>query len=171
MQLWCHEAFRIIGDRMWDPADKVWLQRQLDERLAGVFATSWADLFEPFGGEVPPFVNFMRSADNPPFEPVTDLGKLKALLTEKMEDYAMEPGNSAMDLVLFKDALLHMCRISRILNQPRGNALLVGVGAFWNLRRARSAATALAFLRCVGQFRSNEHAVALGAFAETNQHS
>lgn len=129
LTLWCHEAFRIIGDRMWDAADKSWLQRQLEERLSSVFSISWADLFQPYGGEVPPFVNFMRQMDNPPFEVVADVPALKALLTEKLEDYAMEPGNSAMDLVLFQDALLHLCRISRILNQPRGNALLVGVGA------------------------------------------
>ena len=65
----------------------------------------------------------------PPYEPATDIPALKTFLTEKLEDYGMEPGCSAMDLVLFKDALLHLCRISRVLAQPRGNALLVGVGA------------------------------------------
>ena len=51
--------------------------------------------------------------DNPPYEPVRDMNQLKDLLTEKLEDYALEPGNSAMDLVLFRDALHHVCRIHR----------------------------------------------------------
>lgn len=76
LQLWCHETFRIIGDRMWDTADRTWLRGQLDDKLKAIFGTSWDELFGE-GKDCPPFVSFMRSTENPPYEPVTDFAVLK----------------------------------------------------------------------------------------------
>lgn len=33
-----------------------------------------------------------------------------------------------LDLVLFEDAVAHLCRIARIMRQPMANALLLGMG-------------------------------------------
>ena len=96
---------------------------------------------------MPPYVSFMRAIDQPPYEPVTDLKALKDFLTTKLEDYALEPGKSAMDLVLFRDAINHVCRIHRVLMQPRGNMLLVGVGGSGRKSLSRLA-TYVADLKC-----------------------
>jgi hypothetical protein len=52
LQLWVHETFRVVGDRMWDPADVMWLRKQIDERLSSTFSTNFATLFEDFNEEV-----------------------------------------------------------------------------------------------------------------------
>lgn len=88
-----------------------------------------------------------QNVEVPPYEPVRDMHALKDLLTEKLDDYGLEPGHSHMDLVLFKDALHHICRIHRILQQPRGNALLVGVGGSGRKSLSRLA-TYVAELKC-----------------------
>ena len=44
----------------------------------------------------------------------------------KLEDYNLT-AESKMDLVFFEDAVKHCCVILRILMQPRGNAMLIGV--------------------------------------------
>lgn len=48
-------------------------------------------------------------------------------MEEYMDDYN-QISTSKLKLVLFMDAVQHVCRIARILRQPLGNALLLGLG-------------------------------------------
>lgn len=61
------------------------------------------------------------------YEEVRDLKKLVKLLEDKTLDYNFSFTQSQMDLIFFEDAIDHICRITRVLNQPRGNAMLIGV--------------------------------------------
>ena len=49
------------------------------------------------------------------------------ILEEYLDDYN-QITTAQMKLVLFSDAVKHVARISRVIRQPLGNALLLGMG-------------------------------------------
>jgi dynein heavy chain len=52
--------------------------------------------------------------------------KLEIHVNDALKEY--NDNNAYMGLVLFDDAMKHVCRITRIVMPPSGHALLVGVG-------------------------------------------
>ena len=126
IRLWVHELFRVFYDRLNNPTDKKWFRSLVDHKLVDDFESSLKLLFK---NGMTPFGDFMREGmENPPYEEITDEPAMIKFLQGKMEEYNMEKGVVPMHLVLFKDALEHVCRILRIIRMPRGHALLVGVG-------------------------------------------
>ena len=53
--------------------------------------------------------------------------QLQKTCEEMLDDYN-QINTAQMNLVLFMDALKHVTRISRVIRQPLGNALLLGMG-------------------------------------------
>lgn len=70
---------------------------------------------------------------------VQDMPSLVRLVESYLEDYN-STSTSPMKLVLFLDAIEHVSRICRIIRQPLGNALLLGVGGSGRQSLARLAA-------------------------------
>eukprot|EP00951_Prasinocladus_malaysianus_P003902 scaffold27623_cov51-Prasinocladus_malaysianus.AAC.1 len=64
--------------------------------------------------------------DNPLYKSCSSYEEVKKVLEEKLAEY--NESNATMDLVLFQQAIEHITRIARIIDLPRGNAMLVGVG-------------------------------------------
>ena len=79
-----------------------------------------------------------RGIGEPKYMPITKWDGLNKILMDALNSY--NELNAAMDLVLFEDAMSHICRINRILESPRGNALLVGVGGSGKQSLSRLAA-------------------------------
>ena len=72
------------------------------------------------------YCHFANGIGEPKYAPVTNFGDLSKILVEALDGY--NEINAQMNLVLFEDAIFHILRINRILEAPRGNALLIGVG-------------------------------------------
>ena len=66
-------------------------------------------------------------ADPKVYGEVLEYDQLHAVVTEYLTDFN-STSKKFMHLVLFLYALEHVCRICRVIKQPFGNALLVGVG-------------------------------------------
>ena len=84
------------------------------------------------------FTHFSAGIGDPKYMPIDDWQQLIRLLTDALDNY--NEVNASMNLVLFEDAMMHVCRINRILESPRGNALLVGVGGSGKQSLSRLAA-------------------------------
>jgi len=83
--------------------------------------------------------HFAQGIGDPKYAPIAGWAQLNKILTEALENY--NELNAAMNLVLFEDAMSNICRINRILESPRGNALLIGVGGSGKQSLSRLAAS------------------------------
>jgi dynein heavy chain len=136
LRCWCHEIYRVFGDRLTDQPDCKWMDEIVREKVTEDFKM---DANEIFASERLVFASFMTvEIDNRCYEEVNDMQKMKEQIEEYLDDY----NNTfaiQMPLVMFLDACSHCARISRVLEQPNGNVLLLGVGGSGRQSLARLA--------------------------------
>ncbi|KAL1498812.1 hypothetical protein AB1Y20_014117 [Prymnesium parvum] len=124
-RLWLHEVYRVYGDRLTNENDCL----RFDEITARYTKTFFEDLDQIELHSAPLiFSSFAlaKSSDEKIYLNIDSYDKLKRILQTKLNEH--NESNARMDLVLFEQAMEHVTRISRIIDSPRGNALLVGVG-------------------------------------------
>jgi dynein heavy chain len=78
------------------------------------------DVIDEYGDivEVAPFV----------YEACPDIEYIRNKCNTKLGGYNEKYPSKKMNLVIFDDALFHLLRVTRVINSPSGNVLLVGVG-------------------------------------------
>ncbi|XP_042198221.1 dynein axonemal heavy chain 9 isoform X3 [Callorhinchus milii] len=124
VKLYLHESNRVYRDKM------------LEEKDFGTFDKIQTEMVKKFYDDVEEtleqtrtmnmYCHFAHGVGEPKYMPVEDWESVNKILVEALDNY--NEVNAAMNLVLFEDAMSHICRINRILEAPRGNALLIGVG-------------------------------------------
>jgi dynein heavy chain len=138
-RLWVHEVHRVFGDRLINDEDKLsflgWVSDITTTKLGVKFDTLMGHLDANKDGKVNTlpeirtlfFGDFMTKKLPRPYCEIPDMGKLKTTVEAYLEEYNGLT-DKPMKLVMFGFAIEHLSRIIRILKQPKGNALLVGVG-------------------------------------------
>mmetsp|Transcript_28326 Transcript_28326/g.25128 ORF Transcript_28326/g.25128 Transcript_28326/m.25128 type:complete len:135 (-) Transcript_28326:2877-3281(-) len=111
-KLWIHETCRVFFDRLVDETDRQWFKDTIARIWYSQFGVEWSAK-EIFEENLLIFGDFMRKgveADERIYEEVRDYSKLPKIIDDYMAE-APQP----MNLVLFRDAMEHLCRVSRIL--------------------------------------------------------
>jgi dynein heavy chain len=124
VRMWAHECHRVWLDRLLFDEDVAMYMNYMRNGLKEL--TEYKD--EVVFAEPLIYTSFisMCKGHEPSYKPVEDMNELKEVLENKLLEY--NETVSTMDLVLFNQAMEHITRIARIVFQPCGNALMVGVG-------------------------------------------
>lgn len=135
IQLWVHEANRVYSDKLINEQDI----ESFNKIIADVIKKNFEGINENVIFTKPlVYCHFADGLQESKYMAIKEWNKLNNLLKEAQSNYSDIVGS--MNLVLFEDAMAHVCRINRILEGPRGNALLIGVGGSGKQSLSRLAA-------------------------------
>ncbi|XP_055840841.1 dynein axonemal heavy chain 3 isoform X1 [Episyrphus balteatus] len=149
-RLWAHETYRVFYDRLIEQQDRELLlemarnackshlrfslEQAMEERIGKGAKLTDDDLRNLFFG------NYMEPDAEPKiYDEVESYDKLEKVMQYYLKEYNAF-SNTPMDLVLFRFAIEHISRVSRILQMPRGNILMVGMGGSGRRSAAKLAA-------------------------------
>ncbi|KAF6265909.1 dynein heavy chain 2 [Scenedesmus sp. NREL 46B-D3] len=142
LALWLHENSRVFEDRLTCSEDHAWFRQHQAELLRKHFDLDYGQWCPRSGWCMETTwcrEQSQRWGGRAVYGQVQDMPSLVRLVESYLEDYN-STSTSPMKLVLFLDAIEHVSRICRIIRQPLGNALLLGVGGSGRQSLARLAA-------------------------------
>lgn len=139
MRLWIHEIFRVFHDRLVDDGDRDALFKIVKHVVYEELRQPLEKILPSFLGENEKSINrrhlgdlyfgmYMEpDADPPIYDEVPSFSELEEKMDYYLAEYNMT-SKTEMSLVLFRYAIEHVSRVSRVLMQDKGHAMLVGVG-------------------------------------------
>ena len=122
IKLWAHESSRVFCDRL------------INEKDINIFYNLLTNsIKENFGSEyindniaTIMFTDYIKGSNTIKYEEINDINELTRVTQEYLDEYNTF-AKTSMNLVLFKDVIYHLTRLIRILRQPNGHALLIGI--------------------------------------------
>ena len=136
--LWVHESERVYGDRLVSGSDlekyNVLAQAACKKAFPNV---NVARFYGKEKSDPLVFCHFAANMNDKIYDMISSVDHMSKTLNEALHEY--NETNASMDLVLFEDAMRHIARIHRVIKQPRGNLMLVGIGGSGRQSLARLA--------------------------------
>ncbi|KAK9514800.1 hypothetical protein VZT92_025488 [Zoarces viviparus] len=139
IRLFVHEVFRVYYDRLVDDKDRAWLYKLMNSILKDHFKESFDQVFDHLKQSSTLVEEDMRNLlfgdymepdledDERLYAEVPSMESFSQVVQSCLDEYN-QTNKNRMNLVIFRYVLEHLSRTSRVLKQPGGNALLVGVG-------------------------------------------
>lgn len=104
--------------------DREWFLDEINQQLGIYYDQTYRSLCS--SERILMFCDFLNKRSL--YEEVTNEKYLRDFIENSLKMYNNSTGVVPIDIVLFKDAIDHICRIVRVISQPRGYILLVGIG-------------------------------------------
>ena len=136
IKLWFHESLRVFGDRLIDDKDRSSMISTLYDTAKTVLRLK-EDISFYFNDELPMMwtdvLKGYGDSTTKSYQEVTSFKQVTAAMKSFADMYKTP-------VVMFKEAIEHTLRIVRVMRQPSGHMLLVGMGGTGKRTSARFAA-------------------------------
>jgi dynein heavy chain len=152
-KLWIHEFARVISDRFFTTPELDVYAGLVKDNMKKFMQVNYDDYIKE-----PIIFTQWAVGNSGAYLAVPSTEHLKEVVDHKLAEY--NESNAMMDLVLFEQAAEHITRISRIISNPAGNAMLIGVGGSGKQSLSRLAAFISGFevkqLQVTGSFKVDD---------------
>jgi len=127
VRMWLHEGLRLFRDRLVEPSERQWTDEMFDEtarRHFGSVVENSSSSSSSSPSKVLERPVMFTHWINKRYQSV-GLEELREYVSAKLKIFYEEELD--VPLVLFDEVLEHILRIDRVMRQPQGHALLIGV--------------------------------------------